>query len=68
MGKNCPNISNNYIDNEKLTRLKFHILGTGYLKKGLSYFIEILTEDNNKVEVNFKELEPISDTKEEKEN
>lgn len=43
-------------------------MGVGYLEKGLSCFTKVSTDGDNEVEVDAKELEPISDFKEEKIN
>ena len=66
MIKNFDDISNNHINDEELAWLEFHILVVGYLKKGLSYFTKISTEDDNKIEVDVKELKRVSDFKKEK--
>lgn len=66
LGKSFINISNVYSNNKELARLKLHILGTGYLKKVSLRFIKISTKNNNEVEADAKNLEPVSNSKDEK--
>lgn len=61
-------ISNAYINGEKLASLELKISGAGYLEKSLFCFTKISTEFNNKVEADAKELKPVSNFKEEKKN
>ncbi len=68
LGKNFDDISDNHIDNKELARLEFHILGVGYLEKGLSRFTKISIKDNNVFGADAKELEPISNFEKEKKN
>lgn len=66
LAKNFTNINDAYINNEELARLELYILNISYLEEGLSYFTEVSIEDNNEDEKDAKELEPVSDSKEEK--
>lgn len=66
MAKIFTNINDAYINNEELARLELYILNISYLEEGLSCFTEVSTEDNNEDETDAKELEPVSDSKEEK--
>ncbi len=68
LSKNFTNINNTYINDKELTKLKLHILVTGYLEESFSRFTKVSTKDNNKVEVEAQELEPVSDFKREKKN
>lgn len=54
------------MNNKELVRLELHISGVGYLEENFSYFTKLSLEHNNKIEVDAKELKPISHFKEEK--
>lgn len=66
LAKNFNDISNDQIDDEELVWLEHYILDTGYLEEGLFCFIEISIENDNEIEADTKEQEPISNFKEEK--
>lgn len=68
MAKNFDNLSDNHNDDQQLAWLELHISSTDNLKEKFSRFTEVSTEDNNKFKVDAKELELVSNSKEEKKN
>ncbi len=63
MVKNFKDINDTPIDDTNLSRLHFHISGPGYLKKRVSRFTEVITEDKGR---EITEEPEVFDSKEEK--
>lgn len=68
MAKNFDDTNDNHINIEELAWFELHILDAGYIEESLSRLTKVLIENDNKFKVDTTEQEPVSNSKEEKQN